>query len=483
MAKKGFQNSYNNMQYKIHFETLGCKLNQIESESIAKSFIDDGFDCTMEAITAKQDSCCDTILCIINTCTVTSKAEQKARRIIRLLLEKFPKSVVVVTGCYAEVEADSIEKIDSRIAVLKGTAKDALADYPNIIKKYLEENPLYGAKDFADFLKLHFSKVSLNHSTFRLSTDSFIHHSRASIKIQDGCGNNCAYCRIHIARGKPVSLEAEEVILRVKQLEEANQKEVVLTGVNLSQYRSKYTEDNVEKIIDFADLLKILLEKTTNINFRISSLYPDRVDSELAPILRNPRVCPHFHLSVQSGSNNILKSMNRAYNRDVIIDAVKRLREAKPNCFIACDIIAGFPGETEEDFNQSLELCKECDFTWVHAFPFSPRPGTVAYSMKNKIPEQVSKNRVKMLTDFGKESKNRYISNLISKEIPAIVEKRRFPEIRVVTNNFIHVKITNTKDFSDVDLGGKKVTIKITEICNNSSQTEAPEAYGIITKI
>ena len=147
------------MQYKIHFETLGCKLNQIESESIAKSFIDDGFDCTMEAITAKQDSCCDTILCIINTCTVTSKAEQKARRIIRLLLEKFPKSVVVVTGCYAEVEADSIEKIDSRIAVLKGTAKDALADYPNIIKKYLEENPLYGAKDFADYLKLHFSKV------------------------------------------------------------------------------------------------------------------------------------------------------------------------------------------------------------------------------------------------------------------------------------------------------------------------------------
>ena len=354
-------------------------------------------------------------------------------------------------------------------------AKDALADYPKIIQEYLENHPNYDSIDFANFLKSNFSRVTLTHATFRLSTDSFIHHSRASIKIQDGCGNNCAYCRIHIARGKPVSLDAEEVISRVLQLEEADQKEVVLTGVNLSQYRSKFIENDVEKYIDFADLLKILIEKTSKINFRISSLYPDRVDSELAPILSHERVCPHFHLSVQSGSDNILKSMNRTYKRDVILDAVKRLREAKPNCFIACDIIAGFPGETDKDF--------ECDFTWVHAFPFSPRPGTAAYSMKNKVPEHVSKKRVKLLTEFATNSKNRYLSNLISKEIPAIVEKRRFPEIRVVTNNFIHVKITNTEDFSDVDLGGKRVTIKITELCNNSSQTEAPEAYGIITKI
>lgn len=471
------------MQYKIHFETLGCKLNQIESESIAKSFITFGFDCTMESITAKHQLCENTILCIINTCTVTSKAEQKARRIIRLLLEKFPKACVVVTGCYAEVESSNIEKIDSRIAVLKGTAKDALADYPKIIQEYLENHPNYDSVDFANFLKSNFSRVTLTHATFRLSTDSFIHHSRASIKIQDGCGNNCAYCRIHIARGKPVSLDAEEVISRVLQLEEANQKEVVLTGVNLSQYRSKFIENDVEKYIDFADLLKILIEKTSKINFRISSLYPDRVDSELAPILSHERVCPHFHLSVQSGSDNILKSMNRTYKRDVILDAVKRLREAKTNCFIACDIIAGFPGETDKDFEDSMKLCQECDFTWVHAFPFSPRPGTAAYSMKNKVPEHVSKKRVKLLTEFATNSKNRYLSNLISKEIPAIVEKRRFPEIRVVTNNFIHVKITNTEDFSDMDLGGKRVTIKITELCNNSSQTEAPEAYGIISKI
>ena len=201
--------------------------------------------------------------------------------------------------------------IDSRIAVLKGTAKDALADYPKIIQEYLENHPNYDSIDFANFLKSNFSRVTLTHATFRLSTDSFIHHSRASIKIQDGCGNNCAYCRIHIARGKPVSLDAEEVISRVLQLEEANQKEVVLTGVNLSQYRSKFCENDVEKYIDFADLLKILIEKTSKINFRISSLYPDRVDSELAPVLSHERVCPHFHLSVQSGSDNILKSASR----------------------------------------------------------------------------------------------------------------------------------------------------------------------------
>ena len=472
------------MELKIHFETLGCKLNQIESESIAKSFLDLNFLCSMGGLTAKSLICNNTKLCIINTCTVTAKAEQKARRIIRLMLEKFPLAAIIVTGCYAEVEQKSIEQIDSRIACLKGTAKDSLADHPKIIFDYFsntKEN--YNPIDFATFLKSSFNKISLNHSIFRLSTDSFIHHSRASIKIQDGCGNNCAYCRIHIARGKPVSLEAKEVISRVLQLEEANQKEVVLTGVNLSQYRSKYLENDIEEVLDFADLLKILLEKTSRICFRISSLYPDRVDSKLVPILKHERICPHFHLSVQSGSNNILKSMNRTYTRDVIIEAAKNLRKVKPNCFLACDIIAGFPGETENDFLESLELCQTCDFTWVHAFPFSPRPGTPAYSMKNKVPETITKSRVQKLTDFSKENKKKYLSSFIGKEIFGIVEKRRLPDLRVVTENFIHTIITNSKDFKNMDLGGKKVLLKITELCNNSSQTEAPEAYGIILKV
>jgi threonylcarbamoyladenosine tRNA methylthiotransferase MtaB len=175
--------------------------------------------------------------------------------------------------------------------------------------------------------------------------------------------------------------------------------------------------------------------------------------------------------------------MNRTYQRDVIFDAVKKLREAKPNCFIACDVIAGFPGETEKDFADTLEMCKICDFTWIHAFPFSPRPGTEAYHMKNKVPESVTKERVKKLTDFSINSKNKYLSLFLEKEISGIVEKRRFPDLRVVTDNFIHTKITNSNDFNETDLGGKRVFVKIMGICNNSSQTEAPEAYGIIEKV
>ena len=175
--------------------------------------------------------------------------------------------------------------------------------------------------------------------------------------------------------------------------------------------------------------------------------------------------------------------MNRTYTRDVIIEAAKNLRKVKPNCFLACDIIAGFPGETETDFLESLELCQTCDFTWVHAFPFSPRPGTPAYSMKNKVPETITKSRVQKLTDFSKENKKNYLSSFIGKEIFGIVEKRRLPDLRVVTENFIHTIITNSKDFKNMDLGGKKVLLKITELCNNSSQTEAPEAYGIILKV
>ena len=471
------------MNYKIHFETLGCKLNQIENESIAKSFIEERFDCSMGGISAKNPICLDTKLCIVNTCTVTSKAEQKARRIFRLLLEKYPNSVLIVTGCYAEVEPQSIEKIDSRIAVLKGTAKDVLVDFPKIISNYFSQNKNYAISDFSDFLKKEFSKITLEKSTFKLSTDSFIHHSRASIKIQDGCGNNCAYCRIHIARGKPVSLEAKEVLERVLQLEEANQNEVVLTGVNLSQYRSKYIENDIEKTIDFAGLLKILLEKTSKIHFRISSLYPDRVDNELFPLLKHERICPHFHISVQSGSDAILKSMNRTYKKDVILNAVKLLRKAKPNAFIACDIIAGFPGESNDDFTESLELCKKCNFTWIHAFPFSPRPGTPAYSMKNKVPESVSKKRVKELTELATKNKKEYLSSLIGKEVLSIVEKRRLIDLRAVSENFVHIKVSNSDEFKDLNLGGKRVFIKITELCNSFSQTEAPEVVGIITKI
>jgi len=442
--------------YSIHFETLGCRLNQIESESAAHFFSEVGFRVDMDSILASGKDRNDVFLCVINTCTVTSKAEQKARRLIRLLLKKCPNAAILVTGCYAELDATDICAIDKRVCVIKGSRKDILADLPQPLMHFLTDNSknYNSGENIARFLEtITLSKLQVftesATASFRLSTDTFLIHSRASIKIQDGCSNSCSYCRIHLARGKSVSLNAESVLERVQLLEKKGQNEVVLTGVNLSQYHGKWKNS----FVDLVGLLEILLENTEHIYFRLSSLYPERINEDFCRVIKNPRIQPHFHLSVQSGSNKILSSMKRPYQVQNVLDAVKRLREAKDNPFIACDLIAGFPGETDEDFEQTMDLCYKAKFAWVHAFPFSPRPGTVAYSMKPVVPQAVATQRVKKLSEFAIQSKYDYISLWSGKILFAITESNRsdralsvkdsLPKSKThaVTSNFLHVEL------------------------------------------
>ena len=395
------------MNKKIHIETLGCRLNQIESESVASFFSDDGFSVVMKSITSKdkEDSSC--VLCVVNTCTVTAKAEQKARRIIRLLLKKYFNAIVVVTGCYAQVNKEEIAAIDNRIVVLPGRVKSRLSDVPSIVTKVLEESS-DDAKLIQQKIKSHLEKEVLfkpvtdtSENPFKLATDTFLHHSRSSIKIQDGCNYRCSYCEICIARGKSVSLPVKDVLMQVNKLIASGQKEIVITTVNIAQYQSEYNG----KTVGIADLLEILLNETKGVSFRFSSLYPQIVDERLCELIKDERVRPHFHLSVQSGSDDVLLNMNRPYKAQAVIDACRRLKEAKGNPFLACDIIAGFPGETDEDFNATMKLVKDCGFTWVHAFPFSPRPNTKAYTMKPKVPEFVTGKRVDELLEYSFESK------------------------------------------------------------------------------
>ena len=253
---------------------------------------------------------------------------------IRLVLEKCPKATIIVTGCYAQLSPEDIRNMDSRIAVLKGQIKSRLADVPVLLRKRLETKE-FNAVDFA--LELNnglFAKQSekkgFSENAFKLSTDSFIAHSRSSIKIQDGCNNNCTYCTINIARGHSVSLDAQTVIDRVVQLEKSGHAEVVFTTVNIGQYRGKYGND----YIDFAHLLKLCLENTSKIAMRISSLYPEVVDEFFCEVIKNPRVCPHFHISVQSGSNSVLKAMARRYSAEDVVNACNLLKSAKNNPFL-----------------------------------------------------------------------------------------------------------------------------------------------------
>lgn len=437
-VKELAQNFNNNPKLSdIRIETLGCRLNQIESESVAHYLIKSNFSVQMEGVTAKTPSDSKTKLCIVNTCTVTQKAEQKARRIIRLLLKKFPNAIILVTGCYAQLSTKEIEKIDKRICVLPGQLKSRLADLPKILSpvELVETNePVETITQIKEnIINPPQEKPGYPEDSFKLSTSSFLVHSRASLKIQDGCNNACSYCAIHMARGHSVSIDVETAVKRVQELEAAGQNEVVITSINIAQYRGKYKDE----YYNFAKLLQKMLDSTKNISFRISSLYPEIVDEEFCRVISNNRVRPHFHISVQSGSNKILKLMNRVYTSEDVIKACQNLRKAKPNSFLACDIITGFPCETEDDFSQTMHLCNSCQFAWVHAFPYSERPGTPAATMKNKVPQSISGERAKKLTQWAINQKIEYINSFVGKEVNGIVETSN----HCMTENFIHCEI------------------------------------------
>ncbi|MCQ2576754.1 MAG: tRNA (N(6)-L-threonylcarbamoyladenosine(37)-C(2))-methylthiotransferase MtaB [Treponema sp.] len=448
-----------NTQKLIRIETLGCRLNQIESEAAGRFFLDNGFQVLMEGVTNKSEEDNSTLIYILNTCTVTQKAEQKARRLIRLILRKYPAAAIIVTGCYAQLAPEEIKAMDFSIAVIGGQIKSRISQIPVLLKDFLEKNE-WNKIDFVKLIEKEICSPAVNKNgfpeqSFVLSATSFIAHSRASLKIQDGCNNSCSYCAIHMARGFSVSIEAQTAIDRVVELENLGHSEVVLTTVNIGQYKGKYKDGYV----NFTGLLRLLLENTKTISFRISSLYPEVVTDEFCEVIKNKRVRPHFHLSVQSGSDSVLKLMNRAYKAEQVVIACEKLRKAKENPFIACDIITGFPGETAKDFEQTMELCHKCNFIWIHAFPFSERPGTPAATMPNKVPQSVSGERAQRLNDYAVNSKINYINSFVGKELEAIVETARKNNLvlkdnnqfiyHAVTENFLHVEIHTDKQITE----------------------------------
>lgn len=449
----------------VVIETLGCRLNQIESEAAGRFFLENQFKVEMIPLSSQTCENSEVCMAILNTCAVTQKAEQKARRIIRLMLKKFPNATVLVTGCYAQLSKDEILKIDERICVIGGQIKSRIEKIPSLLKEFISKEN-WNPNDFAKEVQSQIAdkkvlKKDFPEEAFKLSTTSLLSHSRPSLKIQDGCNSNCSYCTIHFARGHSVSIDVQTAIDRVLELETLGNSEVVLTTVNIAQYKGRWKDG----FCNFPELLELLIQKTKFINFRISSLYPEVVTDEFCRIISSPRVRPHFHISVQSGSDKILGLMNRSYNSQNVIDACNKLKLAKKNPFIACDIITGFPGETEEDFNQTMQLCKICDFSWVHAFPFSERPGTLAVKLKNKVPQSISTERAKKISAWAIQQKINYINQYKGIELSAILETRKTPLVvaknmfvyHLMTENFIHCRLE-----SDINLELKKsVKIKI----------------------
>jgi threonylcarbamoyladenosine tRNA methylthiotransferase MtaB len=387
--------------------TQGCKVNQSEGEAIASTLRKRGVH--LVPIREKAD------IYIINTCTVTSKSDQKARRIIRSCVKKNSAALIIITGCYAELEPECLSRIVDSGIVVPQSHKERLLDIFKTLS--ISDFLLCSVEEKKDYIKdfLTREKGDNSHDNFRFFTDSFLLHSRAFLKIQDGCSSRCTYCRVPLARGNSVSLSPQEVIRRVCKLEEKGYREIILTGINITDY--SYENETL------VSLLKRILTVVQHARIRLTSIEPERVDSNLTGILSDRRICAHFHIPVQSGSDHILKAMRRRYNAERVRKTVELLREAKPDCFLGADVIVGFPGEKVEDFKLTGALLDSCEFSALHVFPFSRRSGTKAFFFGDHVSDSVIKKRADELLLLSKKLTHTYISRFRGKHIEAILEK------------------------------------------------------------
>ena len=467
--------------------TLGCKLNQLETEAISDSFHRKGFTLIpfnrIEQIEQQEE---EPGIIVINTCTVTSMAEQKARRVIRKALKERKKACVIVTGCYAQMERAALDALEEaaesagRFFVIPGEKKDRLMDLAAYLAGVTRDGGEAAtgvacnvgsdlSRLIASWLDGGFTEE--RDGTFRFAPESFSSHSRGFIKIQDGCDRSCAYCLVRLARGKSRSLAADEVLTRLQTLEEKGYTEAVLTGVSISQYRSSAME--------LPELLELLLEGTTAIRLRLSSIEPDMITGELLRVLENKRIRPHFHLSLQSGSAEVLAGMGRNYTP---ADAAKKaalLRMARNDPFLACDIIAGFPGETKDEFSKTFALCEEMNFSWIHAFPFSPRPGTAAFNFSGKVNEKEKTERVERLNKLAVRGRREYIRRWEGKEVEAVVERgERLPKglAAGVSENYLKIRVNYGND--PLPSPGSLIRCRIKNIHVNSNFDATAEKTG-----
>ncbi|MBN1241607.1 MAG: tRNA (N(6)-L-threonylcarbamoyladenosine(37)-C(2))-methylthiotransferase MtaB [Spirochaetales bacterium] len=388
----------------VAFRTFGCRLNQLETEAMAAAFDAAGF--------ASVPFGAGAFVTVLNTCTVTGKAEQKARREIRAALRGNPDGLVLVTGCYAEVEGEALAALGERAVVVPGSAKDRVLDLASRLAEAAEHglDPVDEARAALD------AASGRVRDPFAFAPGRFAFHARPALKIQDGCDNACTYCRVRIARGRAVSLSAAEVLSRARSLADSGAAEIVLTGVNLSQYRDPDTGAG------FAGLLETLLAGTDSVAYRISSWEPDRVDGGFASVFADPRVRAHVHLALQSGCDATLGRMARPYRTAKVREAVALLRAARPGFFLGVDLILGFPGETDAEFAETLSLLDELRPAWIHAFPYSPRPGTKAAVMGGKVPERVAGERVALVTNRARAWRSDYALSRVGLETEVVLE-------------------------------------------------------------
>jgi threonylcarbamoyladenosine tRNA methylthiotransferase MtaB len=383
---------------KVAFHTLGCKVNQYETEAMREQFTAAGHEVVDENDIADAY--------IINTCTVTGLADRKSRQYIRRMKKKSPGSIVAVTGCYVQIKPDEVAAIDG-VDIIAGTnEKDNILGYIEAYSGAATEQ-----ENDAERHVLSYDELDEYRSSGIIT--SMESRTRAYIKIEDGCDRFCSYCVIPYARGPVRSRPADEIIEEAESLVGRGFKELILTGINTALYN------------DLPGLLKRMDEMDGDFRVRLSSLEPTVVNAEYVKgLLRFRRLCHHLHLSLQSGSDAVLKAMRRRYDMKEYLDIVDVLREADPLYGISTDIIAGFPGETDEDIACSVSCIEKIGFCKTHAFNYSQRPGTVAAAMSGQVAPPLRKQRVGMLIEAGDTAQTEFARANIGTENTVLFEER-----------------------------------------------------------
>lgn len=403
---------------KAAFYTLGCKVNQYETQLMEQKLADAGFEIVSHEEFAD--------VYVVNSCTVTAESDRKTRQIIRRLKAINPNAIAVLSGCFPQSSpsrAGSIPEAD----VIAGTRERA--DIVNLVEKALKTGSrVISVNPFDKSLPMETTHV-----------DGFIGRTRAYVKIEDGCRSFCSYCIIPYARGPIRSKPAEAVREEVAGLVKAGYREVVLVGINLSSYGSDCDSS-------LAQAVKAACETGIE-RVRLGSLEPNIITPEFIECISSySNFCPQFHLALQSGCGETLRRMNRRYTPDRFREAVRMLREALPGCAITTDIIVGFPGETQEEFNESLDFAKEIGFSQAHIFPYSKRTGTKAAVMKEQIPKAEKNRRCHIMIEACGESKKRFLQSHVSKTVPVLYEKGENGGFEGFTPDYVKVLINTDKD-------------------------------------
>ena len=396
--------------------TLGCKVNTYESNVMHDALVNKGY------IETNND---DADIYIINTCTVTNTSDNKSLKMVRQAIRKNPNAIIVVCGCMTQANPDLVKDLKEVSIVLGNKYKSNIVE---LIEEYMKTKERIVKVE--DIMNAKFENMCLNN----------FKRTRAFVKIEDGCENYCSYCIIPYSRGKVRSKDPKIVIEEVTNLINNNHHEIVLTGIHTGHYGSDLEN------YDFADLLNELVKIDGLERLRISSIEITELNDKFLEVLKNNKVLvDHMHIPLQSGSDKVLKLMNRKYDKEYFINKINTIRNIRPEMSITTDLIVGFPGETKEDFEETIETLKIVNFSKIHVFPFSLRKGTKAEEMPNHLDETTKKERVKIVMELSKELEENYFKKYIGKKVEVIPEMYKDGYIIGHTGNYLLVKIPSNE--------------------------------------